>query len=178
MRAMNTAGQRWVIGLVAALGLGCSGDPADSGPTKAAVDTAPAAGAGDEAPNPAELPPTWSVTLGAEGLELSVEGGPGGYWFGVSESAPGAWTGEDCVNGFTTADAELIFYCHDAGDGGKKTYPRVASVREMNEATTLFDSAKEGSLTYYLYSDPVFGGSGECWVQGADPAYYAAEGCQ
>ena len=163
---------------IAWLGAGCASDPADSAAAKRPADTAAVGGADGGTPTPAASAPVWTVSLKPDGVEINIEGGPGGYWFGVTETTPGGWTGEDCVNGFTTADSEQSFYCHEAGDGGKRSFVRVAGLREMNGATTLFDVANEGTLTYYLYSDPVFGGSGECWVQGADTAYYQAEGCR
>lgn len=173
---------RWgaaALSAIVGVGSGCAGESADSAAAKRPADTAAVGGGEGGAAGPVpQAPPEWSVRLLPEGVELTVEGGPGGYWFGLTESAEGGWTGEDCVHGFTTADAEQIFYCHEAPDRGKRTFVRVPSLREMNGATTLFDAANEGMLTYYLYSDPLFGGSGECWVQGADPAYYAAEGCR
>ena len=44
--------------------------------------------------------------------------------------------------------------------------------------TTVFgDATFDGTVSYYLESDPEFGGDGSCYVWGADVTYYDGLGC-
>lgn len=171
------ARRAWVAAGVLALSgaAGCS-PPKDTGGAPADTGAAGDGGAGDGGATPA-APPVWTVTLLAEGVEIDVSGGPGGYWFGLVDAADRSWTAEDCLGGQDLGDGVPVDYCHDAGDSGRRTYEKVERAQDMTPATTLFDVSKEGMLTYILYSDPAFGGSGECWIQGANPGYYSEAGC-
>ena len=167
---------RGASGVALAALIGC-GPPKDSGST-GAVDTG--LGGGDELGADGGVsvtPPEWTVTLSAEGVEIDVVGGPGGYWFGVVDAADRSWTAEDCLGGQELSDGQVVDYCHDAGNSGRRRFLKVERAQDMTPATTLFDIAKDGMLTYVLFSDPAFGGSGECWIQGANPGYYSDAGC-
>lgn len=92
------------------------------------------------------------------------------WLFGMAESGPDGWTGEDCFNGAGTA----YQFCHPMGIS--HTLQQVTSCRPEDVvagSTTLLDASKEPYLTYYLEDD----GRGDCFVFGADPAYYASLGC-
>lgn len=157
--------------------VGCS-LPKDSGATGAG-DTGVVGGddLGGDGGGVPTAPPEWTVTLTAEGVEIDVLGGPGGYWFGVVDAADRAWTAEDCLGGQELSDGQVVDYCHDAGNSGRRSFLKVDRAQDMTPATTLFDISKDGLLTYVLFSDPAFGGSGECWIQGANPGYYSEAGC-
>lgn len=167
--------QAQVFALVcSALGFACS-PPKDTG--GAATDTAaPDDGSAADGAVP-EAPPTWSVSLTAEGVEIDISGGPGGYWFGIVDAADRSWTAEDCLGGQDFGDGVLVSYCHDAGNAGRRVFDHVDRAQDMTPATTRFNASQEGLLTYILYSDPAFGGSGACWVVGANPGYYSEAGC-
>ena len=122
--------------------------------------------------------PSASVTWGSRSVDLTVSGGPGAYWFGITESTcDDCWTGEDCIYGYSLGDGTVLAWCHDAGDTGTSlTYG--GSPIELDAGTTVFpDATYDGKVTYYLESDPEFGGDGSCYVWGADPSYYAGLGC-
>ena len=122
--------------------------------------------------------PEVGVEWTPSGVDLSIYGGPGGYWFGMAETADcvDCWTGEDCVYG-DDFDGSTVLYCHDVGDGGGVlTYggDRGALV----EGTTGFSDPSDGEgVTYLLGSDPAYGGDGSCFVWGHDPSYYEGLGC-
>jgi hypothetical protein len=122
--------------------------------------------------------PTVSVTWGGSSVDVDIAGGPGAYWFGLAETSgcDDCWTGEDCIYGYQYSGGSLE-YCHDAGDTGTSlTYGGDAT--NLSAGTTVFpDSSRDGAVTYYLESDPEYGGDGNCFVFGADTSYYDGLGC-
>lgn len=125
--------------------------------------------------------PSASVTWGGSSVDVAVSGGGGAWWFGLVETGSGCgagecWTGEDCVYGYD-AGGTVFNYCHDAGDSGTSlSYGGDPSA--LAAGTTVFPSAEyDGLTTYYLESDPEFGGDGQCYVWGDDPGYYSGLGC-
>ncbi len=125
--------------------------------------------------------PSPSADWGADAVTITVDGGPGGYWLGMAETADSSdpWTGEDCVWGYELSSGEVIGpYCHDLGDGGSTVLTYGGSTSDLQAGTTVFTSETGGDrVTYFLESDPDFGGSGDCWTWGNDPSYYAGLGC-
>jgi hypothetical protein len=125
--------------------------------------------------------PTVTVTWGGSALSLLTAGGAGGWWFGIAQTANCdsvlCWTGEDCVYGFELSDGSALSYCHDGGDSGTSlTYG--GNVNDLEAGTTVFSSRDfEDDVTYYLESDPDFGGDGSCYVWGDDISYYNGLGC-
>jgi hypothetical protein len=122
--------------------------------------------------------PTVSVTWGSSAIDLSVSGGAGAWWFGMAETAgcSDCWTGEDCAYGFELADGSVLAYCHDGTDTGTSlTYGGDAGA--LAAGTTVFPRSSEGDVTYYLESDPNFGGDDTCWIWGDDVSYYSGLGC-
>lgn len=124
------------------------------------------------------IDPTASVTWGGDSVQVSIAGGPGAYWFGMAETADcdDCWTGEDCVYGYD-ASGTTLSYCHDGTDTGTQlSYGGDAAA--LNAGETVFtDASFDGKVTYYLESDPDFGGDGSCYVWGADTSYYDGLGC-
>jgi hypothetical protein len=121
--------------------------------------------------------PTASVTWGGSAVDVDVAGGPGAYWFGMAETVgcDDCWTGEDCVYGYDGGGTTLA-YCHDGGDSGTSlTYGGNPSA--LSAGNTVFSSASDGTVTYYLESDTDFGGDGSCYIWGADASYYDGLGC-
>jgi len=124
--------------------------------------------------------PSVSVDWGGSSIDLDIDGGPGAYWFGIAQTSTGSpedWTGEDCIYGYEIGDGEVLSYCHDAGDSGTSlTYG--GNPTSLSAGTTVFpDSSFSGEVTYYLESDPDFGGDGSCFVWGQDTSYYSGLGC-
>ena len=68
-------------------------------------------------------------------------------------------------------------YCHDGGDtGASLSYG--GNANDLAAGTTLFpDDSFDGRVTYYLESDPDYGGDGRCFVWGNDTSYYSGLGC-
>ena len=122
--------------------------------------------------------PSVSVDWGSSAVSVSVSGGGGGWWFGIAETleCSDCWTGEDCVYGYSF-DGGALNYCHDAGDSGTSlTYG--GDPVSLSSGTTVFPSGEYGSrVTYFLDSDPEFGGNGACYVWGQDTSYYDGLGC-
>lgn len=113
---------------------------------------------------------TWS----SSGILLDIVYGDGDYEFGMADTDPESadpWTGEDCFQGFTSADGQTWNLCHEMGSSGA-ALATVDSIDELVESeTTLF--RQHMTITYYVISQR----TGECWVWGADPAYYSGLGC-
>jgi hypothetical protein len=122
--------------------------------------------------------PLVSVNWGSSAVELSIEGGPGAYWFGIAETSGcnDCWTGEDCVFGYD-ASGTFLAYCHDSWDEGTSlSYGGAAAA--LAAGTTVFpDSGYSADVTYYLESDPEYGGDGSCYTWGDDTRYYDGLGC-
>ena len=123
--------------------------------------------------------PSVSVNWGSGSVDVAISGGPGAYWFGMAETAgcSDCWTGEDCIYGYTLGDGSVLAWCHDGGDTGTSlTYGGDAT--NLAAGTTVFGGAEfDGTVSYYLESDPEFGGDGSCYVWGADVTYYDGLGC-
>jgi hypothetical protein len=166
-----------IVAALAMTGLvACNGDKdTDSGAATGTTGTTTGTtGTGTTGPGN----PTASVTWGAASVDVTISGGPGAYWFGMAETVgcDDCWTGEDCVYGYDASGTTLA-YCHDGTDTGTSlTYGGNANA--LDAGTTVFaDAAFDGSVTYYLESDPDFGGDGSCYVWGADNSYYDGLGC-
>ena len=121
--------------------------------------------------------PTASVTWGAASVDLVVSGGPGAYWFGMAEAGEDGWTGEDCVYGYELDDGSVLAWCHDGTDTGTSLTYGGDAVALVAGTTVFTDASFDGSVTYYLESDPEYGGDGSCYVWGADATYYDGLGC-
>lgn len=137
-----------VVTLAIATMVACGGkDTGDTGDTAAPGTT----------PGTTPTPITgFSVTMTADGMDVTVTGGEGTADFGVAETNSSAgYFGEDCMTGTCyTVDADATTsISNSAGD-------------------TLFnDTFSAADLTFYL------GSADGCWVYGHDVAYYASEGC-
>ncbi|MCK6505840.1 hypothetical protein L6R53_21040 [Myxococcota bacterium] len=111
---------------------------------------------------------------GGGGIEVELSGGdPGGYFFGLAETRTGgdAWTGEDCLYGYTTSSGTVYSYCHPlSAEGGFLV--TVESILDVFEGSTTLHSAVLDN-TYYLAE----AATGDCWVFGHDTSYYGGLGC-
>ena len=122
--------------------------------------------------------PTITVAWGATSVNIDIVGGPGAYWFGMAETAncEDCWTGEDCVYGYEYSGGAFN-YCHDAGDTGSSLIYG-GDPTNLSAGTTVFPGSEyDGRVTYFLESDPEYGGDGSCYVWGRDPNYYDGLGC-
>ena len=150
-------------------------DDDDSGDDDSAASTSWGTTGSSTAPTSTETGtdrPSVTVNWGSGAIEIDVSPRDD-YWFGVIESGfEGAWTGEDCVYGYETADGTLLSYCHEVRDGeARLTYG--GDPFELSAGTTVFpDASYEGQLTYFLESS-----GGLCFVWGADTSYYEGLGC-
>jgi hypothetical protein len=178
MRAMR----RGVGALMLVCGIACTDgkDSAseDTSDGESDVDT-------DMDTDPGCGPPPPSATWGPSTVTLSVAAGPGAYWFGMAQTSNGDagtagsddWTGEDCVWGYETVAGDTLSYCHWAGDAGV-ALAYGGDLLDLQEGSTVFvDSSFDGQVTYYLESDPVYGGDGSCYFWGHDASYYGGLGC-
>ena len=160
------------IALIAFAATGCSDKSGDTGDTSGGGGDGTDGGGGD---------PSASVSWGGSSVTLNVTDGPGAYWFGMAETGASddPWTGEDCLYGYTLGDGTNLSYCHDAGDGGDTTLSYGGDAMNLQAGTTVFTSSSyDGSVAYYLESDPDFGGTGECWAWGNGAgSYYSELGC-
>lgn len=121
--------------------------------------------------------PTATVTWGGSSVDVSISGGGGAWWFGMAETSgcSDCWTGEDCIYGYEGSTG-VFAWCHDGGDTGT-TLTYGGDATNLAAGTTAFDRSFEGDVTYYLESDPNYGGDGSCWVWGDDVSYYSGLGC-
>ncbi len=144
-------------------------------------DTGDTGMAGDGGSSEVTEPSSVSVSFGSDSLTVTIsEDGPGGYWLGMAETAASddPWTGEDCYLGYTLTDGTVLSYCHNAGDGGTLTLSYGGDPTDLDDSTeTVFSAEQDGRITYYLYSDPTWGGNDMCWVWGNESSYYDALGC-
>jgi hypothetical protein len=166
----------WSISVVEGIPDWAQGDSGHWG-DDTAVSSGSTSGSGGEpdTTGPPNVTLSWNENL----LTLATSGGAGGWWFGVvesSEEASGRWTGEDCLWGFEAADGGMYSYCHDATDNGV-TLLLGGDPANLQRGATALSPRQIERATYYLESDPLFGGDGSCWVWGADPGYYRGLGC-
>lgn len=129
---------------------------------------------------------TVAATLLADGVEIVIEGGTGGYDFGIAQTNAGAgpeddWTGEDCYRGYQLGSGDISQNCHGVGRTGGRFYCTdddgdgdcdYDSFTVPNPEQTLFHDGISGDITFYLADS-----SGDCWVWGDDPGYYNGSGC-
>lgn len=116
------------------------------------------------------------VTYTSSNVALEIYNGIADYEFGMAETdaeSPEPWTGEDCLNGYTTGSGVEYLLCHETSSTGI-VLSAVDSVDEVIEGeTTLMNYVSPEVTTYYLLSKAM----GDCWVWGNDPMYYAGLGC-
>ncbi len=130
------------------------------------------------------------ILWGAATLQFRVSGGAGGFWLGLAETRDcGAecWTGEDCIFGYEAATGQpMPAYCHYAAvDGTDLLYG--GDRESLQEGYTVFPDQFacgadritncEEHVTFFLESNPSYGGNGGCWVWGHAPSYYDGFGC-
>lgn len=119
---------------------------------------------------------SFAIAWNPSGLIVEVINGYGSYELGLADTDPAnpdPWTGEDCLNGYTSSDGETWSLCHQMPPYGT-SLTTVTSVDDLIEGeTTLLSEEQEGTLTYYVISLS----TGDCWVWGLDPAYYSGQGC-
>ena len=124
-----------------------------------------------------------SVTWGASAVSLSVTGGDvnASYQWGLAETgstcnngAGDCWTGEDCLDGYSTSGGNTFTYCHSVSNGSASlNYGGSFENLAESQETVFGDNSFDGSVTYIL-DDTV---SGDCWVWGQDTGYYDGLGC-
>lgn len=149
---------------------GCPGDKGDSVPGDDS-------NGGDDSADPCEgVDPTFNVTMSSSGVNLEITCGVGDYEFGMAETdatSSDPWTGEDCLDGYTTGDGTVYAFCHPADSTGV-ALTDVSSVNDIVEgSTTVMGGISEEVTTFIVYSLS----TGSCWVWGDTPAYYASESC-
>ena len=120
-----------------------------------------------------------SVTWGAESVTVQVAGG-GSWQLGMAETGGSCgasvpcWTGEDCHRGYTAADGTSLGpYCHAVADG-RVALAYGGDLTDLEEGTTVFQEAFQGTVTYVLTSNDE---DGPCLVFGDKPDYYDSLGC-
>ncbi len=124
-----------------------------------------------------------SAELTATGVTVVIENGSGTYDFGIVQSGTADnWTGEDCLNGYALGGGTVSLNCHSVGATGGTITAVSGSDYDFaspDPAETLFTNdvgepgaADNGEVTYYLANE-----AGQCWVWGANTAYYAEKGC-
>jgi len=155
--------------IIAALALAaCTATKDDSGDTAAeTTDTG-----SDDTGTPAM---TATAELTATGVTVTITNGTGSYDFGIVQSGTSDnWTGEDCFRGYALSGG-VSLNCHSVSATGG-TLTAVAGsdydfgTPDPNE--TLFKAGIDGDVTYYLENE-----AGQCYVWGANAAYYAEKGC-
>ena len=124
-----------------------------------------------------------SVTWGASAVSLTISGGEAGanYQWGLAETGStcnngsgDCWTGEDCLDGYTTGSGTTYNYCHPVGGTtASLSYGADPSSVTAGQATVFGDSGFDGSVTYIL--DNIT--SGDCYIWGNDTMYYNGLGC-
>jgi len=125
---------------------------------------------------PAELAAT--VEWGASSITVTLTGmDDGGYYFGMAESSASTdpWTGEDCMDGYTTGSGTNYTYCHPVPASGVMTLNYGGGFDDLAEGSeTVFGSqAFDGDVTYYLEETS----TGDCWVFGRASSHYDNLGC-
>ena len=158
-----------VLGLLALPG--CPGGKCDSGGDCDSDSAGEGEGEGE-----GEVTPSFSASWSASGVTISIEDGSGSYEIGMAETDPASpdpWTGEDCLNGYTTGSGTTYLYCHPASSTGV-ALSTVTSLDDIVEGeTTIFSSSLSSVITYAATSDS----TGECWTWGHDTSYYTGAGC-
>ena len=125
-----------------------------------------------------------SVTWGASSVSLTITGGDANasYEWGLAETGStcdngsgDCWTGEDCLDGYTTGSGTLYSYCHSLTSNNSITLDYGASPEGLSEGqNTVFGNSNfDGSITYFLDDST----SGTCYVWGDDTSYYSGIGC-
>jgi hypothetical protein len=119
---------------------------------------------------------------GAEGgidIALTDIGSAAGFWFGMTQEGSEStdpWTGEDCLDGYTTSGGKNYNICHYF-EGNSGSLSHVTDPDDVVAGdTTLLKGDLEGTLTYFLQLDTDNGGP--CYTWGVDTSVYAAApGC-
>lgn len=145
-----------------------NGDTAASGD----VDT----DADSDSDTDADADPVFDVAWGDLGLTFTVDGGSGTYNLGIAETAPNSdpWTGEDCLHGYALGSGDVLLYCHeDLRDGDTLAYNGDPIDLDESRETVFPNDQFEARVTYYVDANA----TGECFVWGNDPSYYAGLGC-
>jgi len=128
-----------------------------------------------------QITPNVVVTWDVAGIRLELSSGQSNsnYSFGIAENTGAClddgscWTGEDCFQGYETADGDILLYCHPLY-GGNSLALEYGSLPELvNEGeSTVFADASFQSVVTYILNDLRSSEEGSCWVWGADPSYY------
>lgn len=117
-----------------------------------------------------------SAELTATGVTVTLENGTGTYDFGIVQSGTDDnWTGEDCFRGYALGSGAVSLNCHSVSAAGGTITAVEGSDYEFSSPDaneTLFKAGIDGDVTYYLANE-----AGQCWVWGANTAYYAEKGC-
>jgi hypothetical protein len=124
----------------------------------------------------ADSDPVFDVAWGDLGLTFSVDGESGTFNLGIAETAASEdpWTGEDCLNGYSLGNGDVLLYCHDdLSDGDTLAYNGSPVDLDESRETVFSGDQFESRVTYYVYSNA----SGDCFTWGDDPSYYAGLGC-
>ncbi len=102
-------------------------------------------------------------------LEICIQDplGVAAWSFGMVEDGANGWAGENCLGGAGGYDI-----CHSVA-APNDTLDEVCTPAEVVDGSTLMDALKDPFLTYYLED----AATGDCFVWGADPAYYAVLSC-
>lgn len=118
--------------------------------------------------------PVFQADWNAVGVHITIENGHGTYTLGMAETdpvTPDPWTGEDCLNGYTSDSGTLYFFCHSLGTTGGDL-ESVSSLGDIVEGeTTIFSDGLEEFITYAIWSEENL----DCWTFGHDTSYYTAE---
>lgn len=118
-------------------------------------------------------------------LVLHINGGPGGYWFGLAQTTGACgdwcWTAEDCLYGFVDPDSGEMWgpYCHEIGDAAQTQLSFGGDCGALPPGQTcLQDNALADGLGFFLESSQAAGGTGDCWIWGHQAEeYYGGLGC-
>ena len=145
----------------AILAMGCDGKVGDTG---------------DSGTEESGDPSAFAVSWGSDSVTLSMTGGDSTYYWGMAETTAStdAWTGEDCIYGYTTADDTTYAWCHPATADGDTTLDYGADPTDLDEGSeTVFDDAFGSDVTHYVEDAVTL----SCWIGGHDEGYYAGLGC-
>ena len=123
--------------------------------------------------------PTVRTAFGAVGVELHVDGGPGGWWLGVARTGDPADSLAflaDCHSG-ALVDGTWHSACQPMrSDRLQLRYG--GDPRSLERGTTHLRLTDADRVTWVLESDRSRGGDGRCFVWGHRPAVFAHLHCQ
>jgi hypothetical protein len=122
--------------------------------------------------------PAVRTHFGRASVEVSIDGGAGGWMLGVAHTAdlanPNAFLA-DCHTGAFVGGTWRTA-CQPV-DGQTVELMYGGDPQDLQPGTTLLDRGHEGRVTWILESDREQGGDGQCFVWGHDPSAFAALRC-